>query len=66
MIIHSFDQPIPITTELGDGYILYVKSNGIFENDEFTCVLNSTGEIKHFLSSQIKVWSNSTYGINKK
>lgn len=66
MIIHCFDQPIPVTTDLGDGYMLYVKSNGMFENDEFTCVLNDTGEIKHFLSSQIKVWSNSTYGINKK
>lgn len=66
MIIHCFDQPIPVTTDLGDGYMLYVKSNGMFENDEFTCVLNDTGEIRHFLSSQIKVWSNATYGINKK
>ena len=35
MLLH-FDQPIPCTTPLGNGYILYVRSNGMLENDEFT------------------------------
>ena len=65
MLLH-FDQPIPCTTPLGNGYILYVRSNGMLENDEFTVVLMEDGGIKHFTSDQVKVWTNSTYGINRK
>lgn len=66
MIIHCFDIPIPVITELGDGFILYVKSNGMFDNDEFTVVLSETGELRHFLTTQIRVQKNFTYGINTK
>jgi len=61
-----FDQPIPCTTPLGDGYLLYVSSNGIFENDEFTVTMTEDGSVKHFTSEQIKIWRNETYGIKKK
>lgn len=57
--------PIPVTTPLGDGYILYVKENGMLENDEVAVVINDGGGIKHFNTGQIKVWHNATYGINK-
>ena len=57
--------PIPITTPLGDGYILYVKENGMFENDELAVVLDESGGIKHFTTGQVKVWHNETYGIKK-
>lgn len=66
MIIHEFENPIPVTTDLGDGYILYVRSNGMFENDEFCCVLKEDGSVRYFLATQIKIWFNATYGINKK
>ena len=57
--------PIPVTTPLGDGYLLYVKSNNMFENDEFAIVLCNGGDIKHFNSSQVKIWHNATYDIKK-
>lgn len=56
-------RPIPVTTPLGDGYILYITPGGMFENDEITVVLLDGGQIKHFESSQVRVWINSTYGI---
>jgi len=57
--------PIPCVTPLGDAYIWYVKSNGFLENDEVTCILLATGQVKHFTTDQIKIWHNETYGIKK-
>lgn len=57
--------PIPVTTPLGDGYILYITPGGMYENDEITVVLLKGGEIRHFESGQIRVWVNSTYGIHE-
>lgn len=58
-------RPIPVKTPLGDGYILYITSGGMFENDEITVVLLNGGEIKHFASDQVRVWKNSTYEIHE-
>lgn len=58
--------PIPVTTPLGDGYILYIRSNNFLENDEATIVLLDGGDIRHFDITQVKVWHNETYGIKKK
>ena len=58
--------PIPVITPLGDGYILYIRSNGFLENDEVSVVLLDGGDIKHFDITQVKVWNNETYGIKKK
>lgn len=66
MSLVVFDFPVPVSTPLGHGYILYVKSNPIYNNDEITCVLFETGEIKHFTSDMIFVTKNSTYSINIK
>jgi hypothetical protein len=57
--------PIPVTTPLGDGYILYITPGGMLENDEITVVLSKGGEIRHFTSDQVRVWKNSTYGIHE-
>jgi hypothetical protein len=57
--------PIPVTTPLGDGYILYITPGGMLENDEITVVLLEGGQIKHFTSEQVRVWINSTYGIHE-
>jgi len=56
--------PIPVTTPLGDGYILYINPGGMYENDEITVVLLDGGHVRHFESDQVKVWVNSTYGIH--
>lgn len=58
--------PIPCTTPLGDGYVLYITPNNFLENDEVTCVLNDGGIIKHFTTAHIKIWHNETYEIKKK
>lgn len=58
--------PIPCVTPLGDGYAIYVKSNGMFEDDEWCVSLCEDGQVRHFTSSQIKLWHNETYGIKKK
>lgn len=66
MSVTIFDIPVPVTTPLGSGYILYVKTNPLYENDEITCVLLDGGDIRHFTSDQVKVWNNATYSIKKK
>ena len=65
-MITFVDFPLPVVTEQGDGYVLYVKENGMFENDEWCVCMTVDGSVKHFVSSQIKVWRNETYGIKKK
>lgn len=56
---------MPCSTPLGPGYVWYINSNGMFENDEYTVVLCKDGSVKHFGSDQIKIWFNATYGISK-
>lgn len=57
-------KPIPVKTPLGEGYVWYVTSNGILENDEYTVILKQDGTIRHFKTDQIHVIMNSTYCIN--
>jgi hypothetical protein len=64
-MIIEINNPTPCTTPLGDGYVWYIKSNGYLENDEVAVILCNGGEIKHFNTSQIKIWHNETYGIKK-
>jgi hypothetical protein len=59
------NKPIPVVTPLGDGYILYITPSGFLENDEITVVLCDGGRIKHFSSDQVRIWKNSTYGIDE-
>jgi hypothetical protein len=65
-MIHEFNNPIPVITDLGDGYIIYVTNGGTFENDIFTVVLENGGIIRHFRSDQVKVHQNLTFDIKKK
>ena len=64
-MIYEFKNPIPVTTPMGDGYIFYVRDGGTWENDIFAVVLAEGGNIKHFRSDQINVWTNATFGIKK-
>ena len=64
-MIYEPRNPTPCTTPLGDGYVWYIKQNGMLENDEVTVILNDGGEVKHFTTSQIKIWHNQTYRILK-
>jgi len=66
-MIHEFHKPIPcVVEENKDGYAIYVESSGQFENDCWCVCLCEDGSVKHYLSNQIKIYFNSTFGINKK
>ena len=63
-MIHEFNNPIPVIVEENkEGYILYVTHSGMFENDIFTVVLCDGGFIRHYNSSQVKVYKNATFDI---
>ena len=64
-MLHECNRPIPCTTPLGDGYVWYIKPNGMLENDELTVILNEGGVIKHFTTDQVNIWANATYKIVK-
>lgn len=64
--IYEPKNPTPVVTDLGDGYVWYIKSNGMLENDEVAVILTESGEVKHFTTAQIKIFYNATYGIKKK
>lgn len=64
-MIHECIKPIPCITPIGNGYIWYIKDNGMFENDEYCVVLFDGGAIKHFTSEQVRIWHNETYDIKK-
>lgn len=55
--------PIPVVTPLGEGYVIYVESDPIWENDCVTVALCEGGQWRHFNSGQIKSCKNLTYGI---
>jgi len=65
-MIHEFKNPVPVVTELGDGYAWYVTNGGTWENDVFTVVLERDGSVKHFRSDQIRLCKNGTFDINNK
>lgn len=56
---------IPVVTEHGDGYILYIETDGAWDNDRITVVLKNGGRILHYLSGQINIFNNATYSIKK-
>lgn len=62
-MIHEFRTPLPVVTPLGDGYVLYVRDGGTWENDVFAVVLLDGGKLLHFRSDQIRIWKNGTFGI---
>lgn len=64
-MIYEFKNPIPVVTRCGDGYVLYVKENGMLENDEFCVVLCDGGRVLHVLSNEVTIYNNATYGIIK-
>ena len=61
----EFKSPIPVVTQLGNGYAIYVTNGGTFENDIWAVCLENGGEIRHFRSDQIKIHNNSTFDIKK-
>lgn len=69
MSIAIFDLPLPvIVIEDGvekEGYAIYVESGKTFDNDCWCVALCDGGHIRHYLSNQLKIYKNPTYGIKK-
>lgn len=62
----EFSKPIPVIVEDGkEGYAIYVSNSGEFENDIWCITLCEGGIVRHYRSDQIKINSNSTFGIKK-
>lgn len=58
--------PIPVNTQLGEGYVIYVESSSMLENDVWTICLCESGIVKHFTTDQITISKNYTFQINEK
>lgn len=59
--------PIPVVIEDGkEGYVIYIESGGQFENDLWCIALCEGGLIRHYNSSQLRIFKNATLGINIK
>jgi hypothetical protein len=60
----ELSNPIPVITELGEGYAIYVRDGGTFENDVWTVVMED-GRVLHFRTDQLKLYANATFDIKK-
>ena len=65
-MIHEFNNPIPVITPLGNGYAIYTRDSGTFENDIWTVVMEAEGIILHFRTDQLKMYKNATFDITSK
>jgi hypothetical protein len=63
-MIHEFSNPIPVVTPMGDGYAIYVRDGGTWENDIWCVVLSNGGRILHFRADQLRMWQNATFNIS--
>ena len=54
---------MPVVTPLGSGYAIYARDGGSFENDIWTVVLETGGQILHFRTDQVKMYKNATFDI---
>jgi hypothetical protein len=62
----EFKNPIPVIVENNiEGYAIYVRDSGTFENDIWCVVHCETGIIRHYRSDQIKIYKNSTFNITR-
>lgn len=65
MSLMQFNIPIPVvikeTKEVG--YAIYVQSGGQWENDIWCICLVEGGIVRHYLSEQILIYKNATFGI---
>ena len=53
----EFKNPIPVVVECNkDGYAIYVTDGGMLENDIWCVVLCDGGIIRHYNSSQIRIF----------
>lgn len=65
-MMHEFKNPIPVVVEDGkDGYAIYVRDSGTFENDIWCVVHCEGGIVRHYRSDQVLICQNKTFDIEK-
>jgi hypothetical protein len=63
----EFKNPIPVIVENGkEGYAIYVRDGGTFENDIWCVVHCEGGIVRHYRSDQVKIHVNATFDLCKK
>jgi hypothetical protein len=65
-MIHEFRNPVPVSTDIGYGWLMYVRDGGTWSNDIFAVVLEEDGVIRHMRTDQFKVLQNPTFDIKNK
>ena len=63
-MIHEFRNPVPVSTDIGYGWLMYVRDGGTWSNDIFAIVLEKDGVIRHMRTDQFKVLRNDTFDIS--
>lgn len=61
-MIYQLPNPIDVSTPLGDCTAILIIDYGIDVNTVWVCRMPGTGEIKHFLSDDIRMYRNPMYG----
>lgn len=65
-MIHEFNNPIPVIVEDDkEGYAIYVRDGGSFENDIWCVALCDGGIVRHYRSDQIRMYQNATLDLCK-
>ena len=62
----EFRNPVPFQTEIGYGWLMYVRDGGTWSNDIFAVVMEKDGVIRHMRTDQFKVLQNNTFDIENK
>lgn len=66
-MIHEFKNPVPVVVEDSkNGYAIYVRDGGTFENNIWCVVHCNGGAVRHYRSDQLKIFINATFDILKK
>ena len=65
-MIHEFKNPIPVKTDIGYGWLMYVRDGGTWSNDIYAIVLEDDGVIRHMRTDQFCVLQNPTFDIKNK
>jgi len=65
-MIHEFRNPVPVSTDIGYGWLMYVRDGGTWSNDIFAVVLEEDGVIRHMRTDQFKILQNPTFDIQNK
>ena len=64
--MHEFGNPVPVIVEGKEGYAIYVRDGGTWENDIWCVVHCDSGIVRHYRSDQIQMYYNATFDIKKR